>query len=157
MKNLLSFLAGMTLIQAAASLAAEPPSSKSDFTFEARDGELAISHGGHRVGDYVYRDAKIPRPYFAHLHGPGGIQVTRNHPPQPGKDATDHDVLHPGLWLAFADLSGQDFWRNLAAIKHERFSEPPAVREGRLTFATESCMLTTNGQAPFVRCFRALR
>jgi hypothetical protein len=64
----------------------------------------------------------------------------------PGKDPTDHDVLHPGLWLAFADVSGQDSWRNLGAIKHERFTEPPAVREGRLTFATESRLQTTNGQ-----------
>ena len=63
-----------------------------------------------------------------------------------GKDPTDHDALHPGVWLAFADVSGQDSWRNLAAIKHERFTDPPTVRDGRLTFATESRMLTTNGQ-----------
>jgi hypothetical protein len=147
LNNLLTVLTGMALTQAAASLAAEPASPKNDLTFESRDGALAISYGGQRVADYVYRDEKIPRPYFANLCAPGGIQVTRSHPPVPGKDATDHDVLHPGVWLAFADLSGQDSWRNLAAIKHERFSEPPAVRDGRLTFATESRMQTTNGQA----------
>ena len=147
LKNLLTVLTGMTLIQAAGSLAAEPSSPRNGFGFESRDGALAISYGGQRVADYVYRDEKIPRPYFANLCPPGGVQVTRNHPPVPGKDPTDHDVLHPGMWLAFADLSGQDSWRNLAAIKHERFSEPPAVRDGRLTFATESRMQRTNGQA----------
>ncbi|MBM3790649.1 MAG: hypothetical protein FJW35_09920, partial [Acidobacteria bacterium] len=126
--------------------AAEPRSAASTFTFESRDGALAISSGGQRVADYVYRDEKIPRPYFAHLCAPGGIQVTRNHPPQPGKDPTDHDALHPGLWLAFGDISGHDFWRNKASIRHERFTEPPAVRDGRLTFATESRLRTTNQQ-----------
>jgi len=136
----------MAMIGATACPAAEPPSSKRNFAFELREGVLAISHGGQRVADYVYHDDKIPRPYFAHLHAPGGIQVTRNHLPQPGKDATDHDTMHPGLWLAFGDISGNDFWRNKAVIKHERFREPPAVRDGRLAFATESRVRTTNGQ-----------
>ena len=127
-------------------LAAGPQSPAGNFTFEAREGVVALLHGGQRVADYVYRDDKILRPYFARLHAPGGIQVTRNHPPVAGKDATDHDTMHPGLWLAFGDISGQDFWRNKAVIKHTRFTEPPAVRDGRLTFATENQLQTTNGQ-----------
>jgi hypothetical protein len=145
-KNLLSLLTGMALIQATASPAAEPSSPKNDLAFESRDSVLAISCGGQRVADYVYRDDKISRPYFANLCAPGGTQVTRNHPPLAGKDATDHDTMHPGLWLAFGDISGQDFWRNKAVIKHTRFTEPPVVLEGRLSFATESRMQTTNGQ-----------
>ena len=126
-------------------MAAKPPSPNNDFSFQSREGALAISYRRHRVADYVYRDDTIPRPYFAHLHAPGRIQVTRNHPPQSGKDATDHDTMHPGLCLAFGDISGHDFWRNKAVIKHERFTEPPAVRDGRLTFASESRLQTTNG------------
>jgi len=68
--------------------------------------------------------------------------VTRNHPPKPGTDATDHDTIHPGLWLAFGDVSGQDFWRNKATIRHLRFVESPAVRDGRLIFATENSLQT---------------
>ena len=147
--NLTRSMAAWRKLEGAPSLPPRGPSASAAnlFTFESHDGVLAISCGGQRVADYVYRDAKIPRPYFAHLHAPSGVQVSRNHPPVLGKDPTDHDVLHPGVWLAFADLSGQDSWRNLAAIKHERFTEPPAVRDGRLTFATESRMQTTNGQA----------
>jgi hypothetical protein len=48
--------------------------------------------------------------------------------------------------LAFGDVSGHDFWRNRAIIKHERFTQAPAVREGRLTFATAKQLVTTNGQ-----------
>lgn len=146
MKHLLSVLAGLMLLHTAFSLAAEPGSPPNGFALESRDGAITISFSGQRVGDYVYRDEQIPRPYFANLCAPGGIQVTRNHPPQPGKDDTDHATLHPGVWLAFGDVNGQDSWRNRAAIKHQRFTEPPAVRDGRLTFATESRMLTTNGQ-----------
>ena len=62
MKNLLSLLTAMTLMQATNGLAAEPASSKNDFAFESRDGAVAISCGGQRVADYVYRDEKIPRP-----------------------------------------------------------------------------------------------
>lgn len=146
MKYLLAVLLGTALLHTPSSLAAEPGSPTNGFAFESRDGAIAISYGGQRVADYVYRDEKIPRPYFANLCAPGGTQVTRNHPPVAGRDPTDHDVLHPGVWLAFADVSGQDSWRNLAAIKHERFTAPPTVRDGRLTFTTESQMQTTDGQ-----------
>jgi hypothetical protein len=146
MKKLLPLIKWATLIQATASLAAESTPAGKTFAFESRDGAVVISHGGQRVGEYVYRDDTILRPYFANLSAPGGVQVTRNHPPQAGKDQTDHATFHPGVWLAFGDLSGQDSWRNLAPIRHERFTEPPGVRDGKLTFATESRMLTTNSQ-----------
>lgn len=127
-------LAGMLLVPVASARAAERNGSKNGFTFESRDGAVAISFTGRRVAEYIDRDDKIPRPYFARLHAPDGIQVTRNHPPVPGQDATDHDTMHPGVWLAFGDINGHDFWRNRATIRHERFIDPPAVRGDRLTF-----------------------
>jgi hypothetical protein len=50
------------------------------------------------------------------LRAPSGVAVTRHHPPIAGSDATDHDTMHPGVWLAFGDLNAQDFWRNKARI-----------------------------------------
>src|SRR5262245_2261495 len=64
---------------------------------------------------YHFKDARIKRPFLAHLHAPDGTQVTRNHPPKAG-DAGDHDTMHPGLWLAFGDLGGADFWRNNGTV-----------------------------------------
>jgi hypothetical protein len=116
------------------------------FAVEQKPDCLVITRGGQPVAAYVFRDDKVLRPHFKQLHAPGGIQVTRNHPPIAGRDATDHDTMHPGLWLAFGDISGHDFWRNKAVIKHERFAEPPAIRDGALTFATENTLQTTNGQ-----------
>jgi hypothetical protein len=117
-----------------------------NFAVETKSSCLVITHGGQLVATYVFRDDKVLRPHFRQVHAPGGIQVTRNHPPVAGQDATDHDTMHPGLWLAFGDINGHDFWRNKAVIKHERFTEPPAVRDGALTFAAENFFQTTNGQ-----------
>lgn len=96
---------------------------------------LASPPGMEQVGDefrfdlgagagfvYVRSDPKIPRPYLAHVKAPGGVQVTRNHPPVEGTDLTDHDTIHPGIWLSFGDLNGADFWRNQARVVVEEAS-----------------------------------
>ena len=119
----------------------------SSLSFKLRDNAVVLLRGGQPIGEYVYRDPDVPRPYLARLCAPGGTPVTRNQPPIPGQDDVDHPAFHPGVWLAFADVSGQDSWRNQAAIRHERFTRQPAVRDGKLTFATESRMLDTNSQA----------
>ena len=59
-------------------------------TFTKSADRLAVSVGGKPLATYVFRDAKISRPYFAHLKAPDGRQVSRNHPPIEGQDATDH-------------------------------------------------------------------
>jgi hypothetical protein len=44
-----------------------------------------------------------------------------------GRDATDHATMHPGLWLAFGDISGADFWRNKGVVRHAGFVEEPVA------------------------------
>jgi hypothetical protein len=111
----------MFAILAATLLLPEPPKP----TFALSDSGLAIRIDDKPVATYTWQDSRIPRPYFAHLHAPNGKQVTRAHPPIAGKDATDHDTFHPGLWLAFGDLDGGDFWRNKGTVKHVEFVEKP--------------------------------
>jgi hypothetical protein len=53
--------------------------------------------------------------------------------------------MHPGVWLAFGDLNGHDFWRNKARIVHVRFVEPPAVRDGQVTFTAENTFRAAEG------------
>jgi hypothetical protein len=122
------------------------PKPAQSFAFEQKADRVIISRAGRLVAQYVFQDDKILRPYFAQVHTPDGIPITRNHPPIPGQDPVDHDTMHPGIWLAFGDIAGHDFWRNKAAIRHERFTEPPTMRDGKLTFATRSQMLASNGQ-----------
>ena len=117
-----------------------------DFAVLQEPARVIVTDGGRPMATYVFRDDKILRPYFANVHAPGGIQVTRNHPPVPNVDATDHDTMHPGVWLAFGDVNGHDFWRNKARIVHERFVDPPAVRDGQVTFTAENSFQTASGE-----------
>ena len=98
-----------------------------DFAFTEQPDRLVITHATRPVAHFVFKDEQILRPHFAHVHTPDGTQVTRTHPPVAGKDAVDHATMHPGLWLAFGDVSGNDFWRNKATVRHERFTGAPTV------------------------------
>jgi putative membrane-bound dehydrogenase-like protein len=122
------------------------PRSQSGLEVVQNEDKLVITYGGRPACEFVFRDEKILRPYFANVHLPAGPKVTRNHPPVPELDATDHDTMHPGIWLAFGDISGVDFWRNKGRIEHIRFSRPPAFQAGRLTFETESRLTAPDGR-----------
>ncbi len=116
------------------------------------EGKLAITIDGKPFADYVYRDQRVLRPHFANVHAPSGVAVTRHHPPREGIDPTDHADLHPGIFLAFGDISGADFWRNRARVEHVEFITKPAIdgptvkwtvknayRDGTRLVCTEKC------------------
>ena len=46
--------------------------------------------------------------------------------------------MHPGLWLAFGDLGGADFWRNKATIEHGGFVETPHAAGDSGTFTVRN-------------------
>ena len=52
--------------------------------------------------------------------------------------------MHPGIWLAFGDVNGEDFWRNKARIEHVAFVTEPSLTAGRLVFATRSRLVAGN-------------
>jgi hypothetical protein len=99
----------------------------SPVTFERADSRLLIKVNRSDFATYVWNDPTVKRPYFAHIRSPKGVQVTRNFPPIAGTDATDHSTMHPGLWLAFGDISGTDFWRNKGVVRHAGFVEAPVT------------------------------
>jgi putative membrane-bound dehydrogenase-like protein len=121
------------------------PADTSPLSVVEKADRLVIMQSGAMIGEFVFADSKIRRPFFANLSAPGGIPVTRTWPPVEGVDATDHADMHPGVWLGFGDISGQDFWRNKATMKHESFAVPPAWKEGRLEFSTQSSLLAADG------------
>jgi len=145
MKRLLILLAGLNLVAVLASPATDALPPARGWGFADRGTGMTLQLDGQPVAEFVYRDAKVLRPFFANLRAPGGVQVTRNHPPQAGTDATDHDTMHPGVWLAFGDLNGQDFWRNKGRIDHVRFTESPQAEKEQLRFATECRLLAADG------------
>lgn len=108
--------------------AAEP------IAFREMPGQLVITAGSQPVATYFYADKEISRPFFAHVFVPGGVQITRNHPPIAGKDLVDHGTFHPGIWLAFGEIGGQDVWRNKASVRHEKFIETSTTPDGSGSF-----------------------
>jgi hypothetical protein len=109
-----------------------------EVSFQEEPGKVQITIGGNPVALYVYEDAEISRPHFAHVHAPGGVQVSRNHPPIEGQDKMDHSTFHPGIWMAFGDLSGSDSWRLQAPVTHNAFIEKPSGGPGRGSFAVRN-------------------
>ncbi len=104
------------------------PAPAQEVAFRMGEGRMEIRAGELRAAAYVWDDPGIPRPYFAEITAPNGVRVTRNHPPDPAVDARndDHATFHPGVWLAFGDINGADFWRNRARVRHARFTDGPA-------------------------------
>ena len=147
-------IAGEPLVRQASAIAIEgrnpatpanAASENSHFGFEEQKDRLRISLDGQPIVDFVFQDEKIRRPYFANARLTSGSQVTRNHPPINGVDAVDHLTMHPGIWLGFGNISGQDFWRNKATMEHVRFVTPPTLKDGQLQFATECRLKDSSG------------
>jgi len=133
---------GLALLLATALRAFSQETPK--FAFLSRPGSVQINVGPHALATYVYEDKDIPRPYFAHVRAPGNIQVTRTYPPIAGKDPTDHGTFHPGIWMAFGDLSKADSWRLKAKVRHIEFIDPP--KNGSNHFAVKNHYLAADGK-----------
>jgi hypothetical protein len=138
----LAVAAGVGQVGAGRFVAAEDESAGSSeaakVSFERGEGTLQIAIDGRPVAEYVAGDEETTRPYFRHLRTRSGVQVTRNHPPVKGADLDDHPTFHPGLWLAFGDLDGADFWRNKARVRHVRYVREPRGDAGSGSFAVEN-------------------
>ena len=115
--------------------AGEPPSVE----LETRPDRIEIRIGGETLADYVFRDDRILRPYFANAHAPGTVLVTRRHPPVEGEDrSADHAAMHPGIWLAFGDMGGSDFWRNRGRVEHLEFVGQPKAQRAAAAFTVRN-------------------
>ncbi len=119
-------------------MAASATAAEHRVAFEPRDDTVLIRVDDRPLATYVYRDPEILRPYFKDVCAPGGLQVTRRHPPKEGSDPADHATMHPGLWLAFGDLGGADFWRNQATVAHGGFVRAPQAEGDKGTFAVRN-------------------
>ncbi|MCC6491073.1 MAG: PmoA family protein [Candidatus Hydrogenedentes bacterium] len=122
-------------------------------TFQGTEGCVQIQIGGAPFATYVYRDAKIPRPYFCNVMAPNGVQVTRPNPPDPllNKGNDDHPEFHPGIWLAFGDIGGMDVWRNKGRVRHVRFVDAPHGENGTGAFTVEN-VYESGGRPPQTVC-----
>lgn len=130
------------------SVAAEQPAASVEFV--PGNGRVAVIIDGLPVAVYCYQDDTITRPFFAHVRTLSGVQVTRNHPPIEGQDLADHGTFHPGIWMSFGDISGSDYWRIKARVRHAEFVEPPQCGTGRGAFAVRNQYLDQQDPAKLV-------
>lgn len=122
------------------------PDNPSVLQWELSGDRLVVKQESGPLGTYVFRHAEILRPHFQNLHAPDGTLITRRHPPS-APDPVDHPTMHPGLWIAFGDINGHDFWRNKARIEHVRFLESPRIEDGRLRFTAENRLVSADDTA----------
>ncbi|MCA9144403.1 MAG: PmoA family protein [Planctomycetaceae bacterium] len=121
-------------------------SGASEFSVTADDNSLEIELGDRSIATYYFRHKEVARPFFAHVRTPSGIQVTRNFPPVEGTDPTDHPTMHPGIWLAFANINGVNFWHNNdGKVLHDGFETEP-TSGGRPRFATRERYVDATGK-----------
>ncbi len=116
----------------------------------SKSGEIAIKIGGERVALYVYQDQEISRPYFAHLRAPGAPQASRTYPPVVGKDRSDHGTYHPGLWMSFGDISGNDYWRLKARTVHDSMPQAPQGGKAKGAFEVHNHYLDQKDESKVV-------
>jgi hypothetical protein len=102
------------------------------------DRQVTVVVGDVRVATYYFQDKEITRPYFAHVRTLDGVPVTRHHPPVEGQDVMDHPTFHPGIWMAFGDLSGSDNWRLKAPVRHVDFVDEPTGGTVERSFAVRN-------------------
>lgn len=118
----------------------------SPLTFDDDAQSLRIGWKGQPLARYVFVDALVPRPYFAFVNSLNGVRLTRSHPPKPD-EAQDHVGLHTGVWLAFGDISGNDYWRLKAKVEHAGFVERPRAVDNRLLWSVRNRYLSADGKS----------
>ncbi len=127
--------------------------------FASRDQSVSLLAHEQPYATYVHHDEQITRPFFKDLRSiTNEVPLTRHFPPRKGIDPDDHALFHPGLWLAFGDISGEDFWRLKARVVHEKFTQQPMTQTvgtlqapwSEVTFTTLNRYETSAGE-PLLR------
>ncbi len=123
--------------------------AQADVKFNKQAGSLVITIDDQPFAEYVWNDSTTTRPYFKQVHAAGGkVQVTRNHPQLPG-DLDDHATFHPGIWWAFGDVGGNDYWRLKARVAGGEFVEEPKGSRDEGTFAVRDKLLVAGSNEVF--------
>ena len=103
------------------------------FWFQDVGDSLHIHLGKQRIATYLKRHPNLTRRALVNVTTPSGIQVTRNFPARkpedidPGYGAENgiiHPIMHPGIWLGYGDVNGNDYWRLQSEVVFDQFVGP---------------------------------
>jgi len=120
------------------------PKESRSFNFErSNENKLTINLGKQPIATYLIRDPVLTRRALVNLRTPSGIPVTR---PFPAQEKEDHAIMHPGLWISYGWISGNDYWRFKSKVNFEGFIENPRVKEFEATFSARNRYLSENGK-----------
>lgn len=98
--------------------------------------------GGKTIATYLVDDPVLTRRAFVNVRTPSGIPVTREWP-APKDD--DHATMHPGLWIGFGWISGNDYWRLQSKVVFEEFLSEFKSEGQTASFATRNRYLNQAG------------
>ena len=134
------------------------------FEFRLDGGELHLFLGQTRVATYLLEHDQLTRRAFVNVKTPSGIPITRNFPPRKPEDIDPgyraeagiiHPVMHPGLWMSFGWIDGNDYWRLKSKVVHEGFFEEPVGKRGEASFRSRDRYLSEDGSETI--CIQATR
>lgn len=126
------------------------------FSFQDHEDRLEISYGSQRIATYLKEHSKLTRRALVNVMTPSGIQVTRNFPPRkpddidPGYNAESgiiHPVMHPGIWLSFGDVNGNDYWRLQAKSIFDGFVQSPTGNKASASFSVSNQLMSEDGKS----------
>ena len=115
------------------------------WSIQEQPGRLILKERDQPIAIFHYQNDQCLRPFFSHARTVTGLAATRNFPPVSGVDPDDHANMHGGIWLAFGDINGEDFWRNKGRIEHKRFSKPPTASANGIAFSSDDALIDSKG------------
>lgn len=126
---------------------------RTGFWYQNFEDALHIHLGKQQIASYIKRHPELKRRALVNVRTPGGIQVTRNFPVRfpedldPGYRAEKgiiHPIMHPGIWLGFGDVSGNDYWRLKSEVIFDEFVQPPQAEKDKAGFTAVNRFLSQN-------------
>ncbi|MGC6550801.1 MAG: PVC-type heme-binding CxxCH protein [Rubripirellula sp.] len=115
----------------------------SGFWLKDTEDSLEIHLRKQKIATYLKRHDQLTRRALVNVTTPSGIQVTRNFPPRlpedldpgyKGEAGMIHPVMHPGIWLGFGDVSGNDYWRLQSRVAFNGYHQPPEADRNHASF-----------------------
>jgi len=125
------------------------------FSFRDSDSSIDIHFGQQRIATYLKEHPQLTRRALVNVTTPSGIPVTRNFPPRkpedidPDYNAEDgiiHPIMHPGIWIGFGDINGNDYWRLQAKVEFDGFTEPLKGDRHSGSFAVRNRYMSEDGE-----------
>jgi hypothetical protein len=115
------------------------------WSIQQQPGRLILKERDQSIAVFHYQNDQCLRPFFSDATTVTGLPATRNFPPVSGVDPDDHASMHGGIWLAFGDINGEDFWRNKGRIEHQRFLKPPTASANGIAFTSDDALIDSKG------------